>query len=136
MPPAPDRPQQRGPSAELGPKPASTADRSFVPPANHVASLWRGARCRVRPLVRPAPSSAPCLRPRWRLEFEPVRPSLPDRLMGWCGGGDPRDQVRLDFPSAESALAWAARHGLEVDAVPLPVRTARPRPYAASLRAP
>lgn len=121
---------------ELGPAPASSADRSITRPAEHLPSPWRGARCRIRPLGRSPTSSAPALRPRWRLEFEPVQPSLPDRLIGWSGGGDPRDTVRLDFPSVEAALGWAARYGLQVDAVPERIRTARPRPYAASLRAP
>ncbi|MCS6780912.1 MAG: ETC complex I subunit [Geminicoccaceae bacterium] len=98
-------------------------------------SALRGAICRIRPLGRSVGSSAPVLRPRWRLELEPARPSLPDRLVGWSGGGDPRAQVRLDFPSAESAMAWAARHGLAVDLCPAPSRRARPRPYADTLRA-
>lgn len=132
----PDRAPQRLRSPQLGPKPASTADRSLAPPGNHLASPWRGAICRIRPLGRSVGSSAPCLRPRWRLELEAERPSLPDRLVGWSGGGDPRDQVRLDFPSVEAALAWAARHGLEVDVVPLRRPTIRPRPYAQSLRDP
>lgn len=121
---------------ELGPAPASMADRSIIRSVEHLSSPWRGARCRIRPLGRSPTSSAPALRPRWRLEFEPVRPSLPDRLMAWSGGGDPRDTVRLDFPSLRAALGWAARWGLEVELVPERVRTARPRPYATSLRAP
>jgi hypothetical protein len=129
---APSRPARR----ELGPAPASTADRSVVRPADGFFGPWRGAVCRIRPLGRSPTSSAPALRPRWRLEFEPVRPSLPDRLIGWSGGGDPRDVVRIDFPSAEAARAWAARYGLEVDLVEHRPRTVRPRPYAESLRAP
>jgi hypothetical protein len=128
----PSRPTRR----ELGPPPASTADRSVVRPSNGLVGPWRGAVCRLRPLGRSVTSSAPGLRPRWRLEFEPVRPSLPDRLIGWSGGDDQRDTVRIDFPSAEAALAWAARHGLEVDRVEHRPRTVRPRPYAESLRAP
>ncbi|BCX18220.1 MAG: hypothetical protein KatS3mg117_1902 [Geminicoccaceae bacterium] len=128
----PRRPARR----ELGPAPASSADRSITRPAEHLPSPWRGARCRIHPIGPSPTSSAPALRPRWRLEFEPVRPSLPDRLMGWAGEGDPRDTVRLDFPSVEAALGWAARFGLEVDLVPQRIRTARPRPGAASLRGP
>lgn len=121
---------------ELGPPPPSTADASFARPPDGIAGPWRGAGCRIRPLGRRPTSSAPCLRPRWLLELEPVRPSLPDRLVGWCGGGDPRDAVRVLFPSRESALAWARRHGLEVDLVEDRPRTARPRPYARSVAAP
>jgi|GEM_PF-5427968 len=127
----PRRPTRR----ELGPAPASTADRSVVRPADGFLGPWRGAVCRIRPLGRSPTSSAPAPRLRWRLELEPVRPSLPDRLIGWAGGGDPRDLVRIDFPSAEAARAWAARYGLEVDLVEHRPRTARPRPYAESLRA-
>jgi hypothetical protein len=46
----------------------------------------RGAACC---LSCPAPSptsSAPRLRERWVLEFEPTWQQEPDRLMGWIGG--------------------------------------------------
>ena len=69
------------------------------------AAPHRGAACR---LYCPAPSptsSAPRLRERWVLAFEPTRRQEPDRLIGWTGGGDPLDQVRLVFPRKEAALA-------------------------------
>ncbi|MCS6879587.1 MAG: ETC complex I subunit [Geminicoccaceae bacterium] len=121
---------------QLGPAPASTADRSLARPADGLPSPFAGARCRIRPLGRAPTSSAPRLNTRWLLELEPRAPQLPDRLVGWCGGSDPREQLRLIFPTCEAALAWAARYGLEVDLEPHRERRARPRPYAESLRAP
>jgi hypothetical protein len=47
----------------------------------------------------------------WLLEFEPSsRPSI-DPLMGWTGGGDPLTRIRLKFPDAHSAIAFAAKNG-------------------------
>lgn len=126
---------RRGAGVPAATSPA-TGTTSLLRPNERLAGPWSGARCRIRPLGRTVTSSAPCLRPRWRLEFEPVRPSLPDRLIGWCGGSDPRDPIVIDFPTREAALLWAARYGLEVDAEPLRRRTARPRPYAEQLRHP
>ncbi len=98
------RPRVRTSRPALGPPAPSTADRSYVRAPNGLPSPLRGVRCRIRPLGRRAGSSAPCLHPRWALEIEPQRPSLPDRLVGWCGGADPREQIRLVFPSAQGAL--------------------------------
>ena len=33
--------------------------------------------------------------------------------MGWVGSGDTETQLRLVFPSLETALAYAAREGFE-----------------------
>ena len=45
----------------------------------------------------------------WQLEFEPAEAKQPDPLTGWAGSGDTRDQVRLGFPTAEAAIAYAER---------------------------
>jgi hypothetical protein len=51
-------------------------------------------------------------RPRcWVLEFAPTRPQQADPLMGWIGGGHPRQSVRLTFPTKAHALAFAQRQG-------------------------
>jgi hypothetical protein len=47
----------------------------------------------------------------WVLEFVPTRPHQPDHLMGWLGGGDPRQSVRLVFPTKAHAVAFAERQG-------------------------
>ena len=49
---------------------------------------------------------------RWVLEFEPAEAQAPDPLTGWAGSGDTREQVRLGFPTAEAAIAYAEKAGL------------------------
>ncbi len=70
----------------------------------------------------------------WVLEFEPAEPKKPDPLTGWAGSGDTRDQVRLGFPSAEAALAYAAREGLEAHVIPAPERSLKLQAYADNFR--
>jgi hypothetical protein len=50
-------------------------------------------------------------RKRWILEFEPRARPLVEPNIGWLGGGDPLAQIRLEFPDAQSAIAFAERHG-------------------------
>ena len=90
----------------------------------------RGAACRLFcPAPRPT-SSAPCLRERWVLEFEPTRRQEPDRLIGWIGGGDPLCGLRLEFPSKEAALDYVERHGLACEVSEPHWRRLVPKSYA------
>jgi hypothetical protein len=52
------------------------------------------------------------------------------RLVGWIGGSDPLDQVRLEFPSKEAALAYAERYGLVCEVSEPHRRRIVPRSYA------
>jgi len=77
--------------------PGTTLPSAGVP----MALIYRPARSETQ--------SAP--RPRyWLLEFEPA--SAPERepLMGWTRSDDPFRPVRLRFPDAASAIAFAERH--------------------------
>ncbi len=49
---------------------------------------------------------------RWILEFERRSPLFIEPLMGWASGTDPLTQIRLNFPSLDSAVAYARRQGL------------------------
>lgn len=49
----------------------------------------------------------------WKLRFERRTPPFIEPLMGWTGGDDTLTQVELSFPSAESAIAYARRQGLQ-----------------------
>src|SRR5687767_14426989 len=94
-----------------------------------LAAPHRGAACRLFcPAPRPT-SSAPQRRERWVLAFEPTRRQAPDRLIGWVGGGDPLDQVRLTFPSKEAALAYAERYSLVCEVSEPHRRRVAPRSY-------
>jgi hypothetical protein len=112
-----------------------SADRTGNQPARapgpaEAVAPHRGAACR---LFSPAPaptSSAPRLRERWVLEFEPTGRREPDRLIGWVGGADPLEQVRLEFPSRGAALAYAERYGLACEVSEPHRRSITPKPYA------
>ena len=54
----------------------------------------------------------------WVLEHEPMQAKRLDPLMGWAGSGDTEQQVRLSFPSLETAQAYAVREGLDAEVVP------------------
>ena len=57
----------------------------------------------------------------WVLDFEPEQPPEIEPLMGWTSSGDMRQQVRLQFDSAEEAIAYCERHGIAY-------QVARPKP--------
>ncbi|MGJ3648374.1 NADH dehydrogenase ubiquinone Fe-S protein 4 [Sphingomonas sp. GlSt437] len=71
---------------------------------------------------------------QWVLEFEPAEAKRPDPLTGWAGSGDTREQVRLSFPTAEAALAYAAREGIDAHVIPAPTKTLKLQAYADNFR--
>lgn len=70
----------------------------------------------------------------WVLEFVTSERHEADPLMGWAGGGDTREQLRLTFPSAEAAQAYALREGIEAAIVPAPQRRLKLQAYADNFR--
>ncbi|HEX8641224.1 MAG TPA: ETC complex I subunit [Allosphingosinicella sp.] len=54
----------------------------------------------------------------WVLAFESRRRKRPDPLTGWSGGAETQEQVKLTFPSAEAAQAYAERNGIDYHLVP------------------
>ncbi len=48
----------------------------------------------------------------WRLTFERRKAPFIEPLMGWTGGDDTLAQVKLDFPTRDSAIRYAERQGL------------------------
>ena len=66
----------------------------------------------------------------WVLEFEKAEARRPDPLMGWSGSGDTRRQVRLTFPTAEAAQAYAEANGIAYHLIPTPPKTLKIQAYA------
>ncbi|MBL8690412.1 MAG: ETC complex I subunit [Rhodospirillaceae bacterium] len=66
----------------------------------------------------------------WVMEFEPTSARGPEPLMGWTGGGDTKEQVRLTFPTREEAIAHADKHGHTYTLVAAHDRRMRPKAYA------
>jgi hypothetical protein len=46
---------------------------------------------------------------RWCLEFVPEKAHFTDPLMGWTGMTDMPQEIRLFFPTAEAAAAYAKK---------------------------
>lgn len=71
---------------------------------------------------------------RWILEFESSAAKRPDPLMGWAGGADTIEQVRLNFPSLDAAKAYADKHGIPAHIAPAPQRKLKLQAYADNFR--
>jgi hypothetical protein len=54
----------------------------------------------------------------WVLDFEPEQPREIEPLMGWTSSGDMRQEVRLQFETAEEAVAYCEREGIPYQLFP------------------
>ncbi len=70
----------------------------------------------------------------WMLEFVRSEAQRADPLTGWAGSGDTRMQVKLQFPSAEAAKAYAEREGLAYEVIPTAPKTLKLQAYADNFR--
>ncbi|WP_315762087.1 ETC complex I subunit [Sphingomonas sp. Y38-1Y] len=92
------------------------------------------ATARIYQQPKSAMSSGKALTHRWVLEFEPTAAQIADPLTGWAGAGDTRQQLRLRFPTAEAAKAYAEREGIEAQVIPAPTRKLKLQAYADNFR--
>lgn len=90
------------------------------------------ARIYQRP--KNAMQSGKALLDQWILEFVPAEAKRPDPLMGWSGSGDVQQQVKLNFPSREEAVAYAERHGISAIVHRTPPRRLKLQAYADNFR--
>ena len=70
------------------------------------------ALARIYTPARTAMQSGSARTKEWVLDFEPQTPREIEPLMGWTGSADMRQQVRLQFDTAEDAIAYCERHGI------------------------
>lgn len=94
----------------------------------------RMVRARIYQQGKPATQSGRARADRFVLEYEGDQPKRPDPLMGWAGGGDTVEQVRLTFPTLEAALDYARRKGIEAEVVPPAPKRPVLRSYAENFR--
>ena len=66
----------------------------------------------------------------WLVELEPSSRKEPDRLIGWVGSDDTDQQLRLQFPTREAAIAYCERQGLGYSVSEPRQRVVRPKSYA------
>jgi hypothetical protein len=70
----------------------------------------------------------------WVLEYAQTDAKRPDSLMGWQGGAATDTQVRLRFPTSESAVAYAQKRHLDFTVMPDPARALKLQSYADNFR--
>lgn len=71
---------------------------------------------------------------QWLLEFEPETARSIDPLMGWTSSGDMRQQVTLEFATADEAVAYAEANGIPYQRYEPHVAPTRPKAYADNFR--
>jgi hypothetical protein len=76
-------------------------------PGNPLAVIFRPARS--------AMTSGKARSGQWKLRFEPQAAPFVEPLMGWTGSEDTLRQVELAFPTAEAAVRYARRQGLQYE---------------------
>src|ERR1700709_1002041 len=69
-------------------------------------------RARIYQPPRNAMQSGKARTTQWLLEYEPEVARAPDPLMGWTSSRDMRQQVPLEFGSAEEAVAYAQKNAI------------------------
>jgi tRNA-guanine family transglycosylase len=68
------------------------------------------------------------------LDYAPAQAKTPDPLTGWAGSGDTQQQLKLNFPSQEAAVAYAQKQGIAYTVIPTPPKTLKLQAYADNFR--
>ncbi len=71
---------------------------------------------------------------QWILEFVASEARKADPLMGWAGSGDTQVQVKLNFPTLDTAQAYAAKNGIDCAVAETPARKLKLQAYADNFR--
>jgi hypothetical protein len=71
---------------------------------------------------------------RWVLEYEPAARREPDPLMGWTSAQDTLNQVKMQFPTLDEAVALAEKLGLDYTIIEPHAHTPKAKSYADNFR--
>ena len=66
----------------------------------------------------------------WVLEFDPTAARNIDPLTGWTGSSDMGSQVKMKFQSAEHAIRYAERYGIEYKLIEKTTKPRRSKSYS------
>ena len=66
----------------------------------------------------------------WQLEFVPEKPYFVEHLMGWIGMTDMPQEIRLTFPTKETAIAYATKQKIPFEVIEPKVRHHIAKAYA------
>jgi len=91
-------------------------------------------RARIYKPARNAMQSGNARTRQWLLEFEPESPRAIDPLMGWTTSSDMRQQVQLEFETAEEAIAYAKRNEIPFDVFEPHLPAQKAKSYAYNFR--
>jgi len=91
-------------------------------------------RARIYRPARNAMQSGKARTRQWLLEFEPETARTIDPLMGWTSSNDMRQQVTLEFDSAEDAVAYAEKYGIPYQRFEPHVAPPRAKAYSDNFR--
>jgi hypothetical protein len=93
-----------------------------------------GIQCRIfQPPKNPMQSGRGSAH-SWVLEYEIETARRPEPLMGWIASGDTLNQVRINFPTKEEAIAFAEREGFGYSVEEPKPHRVQPRSYADNFR--
>ena len=87
-------------------------------------------RARIYRPARNAMQSGNARTKLWQLEYEPESPRTIDPLMGWTSSRDMRQQLCLEFDTAEEAVAYAKAHAIPYQLFEPHVPTPKPKAYS------
>lgn len=89
-----------------------------------------GMKARIYRLPKNAMQSGLGKTQEWRLELVTETPREREPLMGWVSAGDTLGEVKLKFPTAEAAVAYAQKSGYEFAVVTPQERKVIPRNFS------
>jgi len=89
------------------------------------------AKAKIYSPTRTAMQSGRAKTRYWVLEFTPTTKMVPDPLMGW-NTGDTLQQIHIEFPSKEAAVAYAQKHQIPFELAERKPRVIKPKSYAAN----
>jgi hypothetical protein len=91
-------------------------------------------RARIYKPTRNAMQAGKARTKLWVLEYEPESPRAIDPLMGWTSSSDMRQQVSLEFDTADEAVAYATRHAIPFQVFEPHLPTPKAKSYADNFR--
>jgi len=92
-------------------------------------------RARIYQPAKNAMQSGKARTKLWLLEYEPESPREIEPLMGWTSSSDVLQQVELEFDTAEEAVSYAQRHGIDYQVFERHRPAPKAKAYADNFRA-
>jgi hypothetical protein len=91
-------------------------------------------RARIYQPAKNAMQSGKARTKLWVLEYEPEKPRGIDPLMGWTSSSDMRQQIELEFATAEEAVAYAEKNAIPYQVFEPHKPAAKAKSYADNFR--